>query len=306
MVSQTQWTGLPVAYFFFARVLTYGLALAVLLYARNGSKLALLIVIYGTVFYLDRILIGGRRQELVEFAVIFLMAFCFQRGWCVPRSLMLVGMVAVALFINSVGEYRSLTMHASGPQWQAIADIDFVGNLSNISEHGGEEVKNAVYTIAAVSRTMQLDLGLYHWNSLIFAYVPAQLVGAEIKQAYYISLSQPVWEEFLYTPQTGTTLTGLSDAFQSFWYFGCLKFFLIAYVMQKLWLAARRGNMTAQLLYSLLPVHAMQAITHSTQNFVNPWVHLAIFLLPALLLARGGSKSRSATESAPLTPIKQA
>jgi hypothetical protein len=292
MLSNTQWTGLPVAYFFFARVLTYGLAVAVLLYAKNRSLLALLIIGYCTVFYLDRILIGGRRQELVEFVVIFLLAFAFRRDWFLPRSVMMAGVVMGALLINSIGEYRSATMDPDGPRWDAIADINFVGNLGNISEQGGEEVRNAIYNVGAVSRTMDFDLGLYHWNALVFAYVPAQLVGADLKQSFYISLPQPAFEEFFYTAAKGTTFTGLSDAFQSFWYFGCLKFFLIAYVMQKLWLAARCGGMTAQLLYMLLVVHAMEAITHTTQNFVNPWVHITLFLMPALLLARRSIKSQ--------------
>ncbi|HTJ57796.1 MAG TPA: hypothetical protein VL418_09575, partial [Devosiaceae bacterium] len=38
MTENTQWTGLPVAYLFFARMLTYGFAIAVLMFARNGSR----------------------------------------------------------------------------------------------------------------------------------------------------------------------------------------------------------------------------------------------------------------------------
>jgi hypothetical protein len=304
MTSNTQWTGLPVAYYFFARVLTYGLAVAVLLYAKNRSKLALLIIGYCAVFYLDRILIGGRRQDLVEFVVILLLTFYFQRGWVLPRSAMLVGLVMGALLINSIGDYRSATLHPDGPRWEAVTNIDFLGNLDSISDNGGEEVRNAIYNIGAVSRAMDFDLGLYHWNALVFAYIPAQLVGADVKQSFYIPLPQPAFDEFFYTPVKGSTFTGLSDAFQSFWYFGCLKFFLIAYVMQKIWLAARQGGMTAQILYVLLLVHAMEAITHTTQNFLNPWVHLAMFLLPALLLARRSSKSQGAgraSQTAPLT-----
>jgi hypothetical protein len=133
---------------------------------------------------------------------------------------------------------------------------------------------------------MKFDLGIVHWNQLVFSYVPAQIVGRELKEALYLPMARPLYEEYFYTPAMGSTLTGLADAFQSFWYFGCLKFFLIAFVMQKLWLAARGGNLTAQLLYMLMPVYALQAITHTTHYFVSPWVHLGIFLLPALLWAR--------------------
>jgi hypothetical protein len=66
--------------------------------------------------------------------------------------------------------------------------------------------------------------------------------------------------------------------------------------MQKLWLAAREGSLTAQLLYMLMPVYALQAITHTTHYFVSPWVHLGIFLLPALLMARQPMRRRRGGE----------
>jgi hypothetical protein len=286
MTQNTQWTGLPVAYLFFARMLTYGFALSVLLFARNGSRLALIIALYGATFYLDRIVIGGRRQDTGEFFLMILLAWWFQRNRCIPRPLMLAGLILGALFVNSVGDYRALSSDSNGPKLNEVSNIDFLGNLSQLTEHGGPELTNAVYAIAGVDRTLEFDFGIYHWNQLVFAYVPAQLVGAELKSSLYLPLAVPAYEEFLYTPPLGSTQTGFSDAYQSFWYFGCLKFFLIAFVMQKLWWAARDGNLLAQLLYMLMPMAALEAITHTTQNFVGPWVHIGIFLLPAMLLTR--------------------
>jgi hypothetical protein len=286
MTETTQWTGLPVAYLFFARMLTYGFAIAVLLLARNGSRLALLIALFGASFYLDRIVLGGRRLDTGEFVMIILLALWFQRNRSVPRPVMLAGLVFGTLFITSTGDYRSAAGKEEGPQWSEIASIDFIGNFEKLTEHGGAELTNAAYIIAAVGRTMEFDLGAVHWNQLVFAYVPAQLVGSEIKDELYLPVSSPAYDEFFYTPALGSTLTGLSDAYASFWYVGCLKFFLIAFCMQKLWWWARSGSIVAQLLYMLAPMNALEAITHSTQNFVSPWVHMAIFLLPAVYLTR--------------------
>jgi hypothetical protein len=306
LTETTQWTGLPVAYLFFSRLLTYGFAIAALLFARNGSRLALLIALFGASFYFDRIVIGGRRQDTIEFLLIILLAWWFQRGRCVPRPLMLVGMVFGALLINSAGDYRAATNHRGGPKWDQVASIDFIGNIERLTDQGGAELRNAAYIIAAVERTMEFDLGVSHWNELVFSYVPAQLVGSGFKEALYLPISSPEYEEFLYTPMMGSTLTGFSDAFESFWYFGCLKFFLIAFCMQKLWWAACAGSLRSQLLYMLLPVGAMEAITHSTQSFVSPWIHMAIFLLPALYLARlrpqGPSRRSTAWRAAPSIP----
>jgi hypothetical protein len=307
MTEASQWTGLPVAYLFIARMLTYGFAIAVLLFAHNRSPLALLVALFGAAFYLDRIIFAGRRAELIELATIILMAVWFQRNRCLPRPLMLIGLFLGALFINSIGEYRAATMNDAGPQWTRAADIDFVGNIERLTEEGGSELRNAVYIISAVDRNMEFDLGAFHWNMLVFTYVPRQIVGADLKNALYLPLGDPALEEYQYTPSTGSTVTGLSDAFESFWYFGCLKFLLIAVVMQKLWLAARSGSVTAQLLYMLLPVQAMQAITHYTHNFLMPWPHMAMFLLPALLFARRarGSAGRSSAGHAKLLAAAQ-
>jgi hypothetical protein len=285
-MTEGGWTGLPVAYYFFARMLTYGFAIAVLMFARNGSRVACLIALYGALFFFDRIVIGGRRQDTGEFVMIILLAWWFQRDRCVPRPLMLAGLVIGTLLINSIGDDRSASGKEEGPKWDEIANIDFVGNMQNLTEHGGPELMNAAYIIAAVGRTMEFDLGASHWNDLVFTYVPAQLVGTEFKEALYLPQFSPAYDEFLYTPTPGSTLTGFSDAYASFWYFGCLEFFGIAYCMQKLWWAARGGSFVAQLLYMLMPMWALEAITHSTHAFGEPWVHIAIFLLPGIYLAR--------------------
>jgi hypothetical protein len=133
---------------------------------------------------------------------------------------------------------------------------------------------------------MKFDFGISHWNELVFRYVPAQLVGADLKDALTISVDTPAREEFLYTPVTGSTLTGMNNTFQSFWYFGSLEFGVIGFVMCRLWRAACLGSMNAQLMYSLVLSQALESITHSTDNFIAPWVHMGLFLLPALAFAR--------------------
>jgi len=68
VLNSSQMTGIPVVYLFFARLLSYGFAIAVLLYARTGSRMALLVALFGSVFYLERIVIAGRRADLIEFS----------------------------------------------------------------------------------------------------------------------------------------------------------------------------------------------------------------------------------------------
>ena len=58
-------------------------------------------------------------------------------------------------------------------------------------------------------------------------------------------------------------MPGMMDAFASFWYFGCLKFALIAAILGFIYKAAMRGNTTMQLLYMLSVMPSMLRTTGS-------------------------------------------
>lgn len=284
LTSASQWTGVVIAYNFFAQAMTYGLAIAVLLYVGNGSKIALGIMIFDLMFYVDRIFIGARRGDAAELLVIFALALWFKRSLVVPRSLAVGTVILGTLFIYSTGDYRSSA--AEKPLLATISSIDYQGNLKQVWTEGGAELINTVYQIESVDRHSEFDLGAFHWNVLVFNYVPAQIFGNEFKQALLIKTTDQAYQEFGHKGLTGSTLTGMSDAFRSFWYFGAIKFFVIAYVLARIYSAAISGNAVMQLLYMLMLVNGLHAITHHTNWFVSPWVHLAIFLLPALLYAK--------------------
>ena len=92
--------------------------------------------------------------------------------------------------------------------------------------------------------------------------------------------------EFGFIPVTGSTPTGLSDSFQSFWYFGAMIFYIIGLVMSRWYRAAIRGNVIAQITVLLIVTPSLHAITHSTHWFFVYFVQLAAFLLPVVFLAR--------------------
>lgn len=293
MTDATQWTGLPVAYFFFARMLSYGFAIAVLLYARTSSKIALIIAVFGALFYVDRIVFGGRRADAAEFTLILLLGLWFSRHRAIPRPAMLGILVVGILLINSIRDYRDVA--ADGLALDEVFRIEFVGNFEEIYNEGGYELLNAVYFIEATQRSLTFDLGTFHWNNLVFNYVPAQIFGKDTKDSLIFDLGNVMYEELSYAPHTGTTMTGLADSFGSFWYFGCLEFLAISIIMSKLYLAARAGNITVQLLYMLLITPALHTITHHTSAFLTPWPHMMVFLIPVLWIARTRSRSSGFT-----------
>ncbi|ASV88100.1 putative membrane protein (plasmid) [Ochrobactrum quorumnocens] len=285
-----QMTGIPVVYLFFAQLMPYGLAIALLCFARRPSWTALAIIAFDLVFYFDRILVTGKRAEAIQLFLMILLAFWFYRRLVVPRILMTLGILAGTFLMTSMGDYRQITRAASGFVLDDIMQIDYAENFHETLERGGLEMRNAVQRIDEIDRRLEFDYGKFHWNRVIFTFIPAQLVGSKLKESLQFDTPKPSRD---YNPLTGTTETGLVDAFASFWYFGAFKFLLLAWIMRRLWETAMAGEMLGQLVYMLSVVPAMHAISHQTDWVIPVWIHMAIFLIPVLALCRIRNRSVS-------------
>ncbi len=291
-----QMTGVPVVYVFFSRLLSYGLAIAALCIARRFSWLSLAILVFDLLFYLDRIIITGKRAEAIELVMIFALAWWFYRGRTIPRTAILAGIVLGTLSMNSMGDYRAITKANSTPVWDDIRRIDVVGNLEKVMRDGGDEMRNAIFRINNAATELKFDYGKFHWNRLVFNFVPAQLVGADVKQRFMLPEPEMARD---YNPVVGTTETGMADAFQSFWYLGALKFLLLAYIVRRIWVTANGGEFAAQFTYVLSIIPSMHAVSHQTDWVLMVWVHMLMFAAPALFFAviPAGSRSRYRTIS---------
>jgi hypothetical protein len=279
-------SGIMVAYGFFAQMMTYGFAISALIYASTSSKPALAVLLFDLAMYADRIIVSARRGEMAVVLVILALAFWFRRGWVVPRSIVVGLMIVSVFFIYSTGDYREGAKENG--ILQTIGNINFKDNISSILNNGGPELELAVYQIEAADRRLAFDFGAFYWNVLVFNYVPAQIVGADIKQSLTVETENSALAEFGYEGMTGSTTTGVVDTFRSFWYFGSLVFFLISYILSRIYAAALSGNFVMQIFYLLLIVKGLHAITHNAGWFLTPWLHMLIFLIPALIYAREG------------------
>src|SRR5690606_5947751 len=117
-------TGAAVAYLFFAKLLTYGLAIALLCFVRNPTRLAFAIIAFDTLFVFERIFIAGRRSEAAEFMLLIALALWFQRRWPVPRAAVAAGLAAGMASILVAGEYRQAAHYSNPPDWDAVSGID--------------------------------------------------------------------------------------------------------------------------------------------------------------------------------------
>jgi hypothetical protein len=293
------WTGIITIFVFLSNSLKVGLTVALILHLVKPSPTTLLIVLFDLFFYMHRILVQGRRAAMVELTLMVLLALWFRRRWAPKRWLMIAVLMIGTLMVNSIGDYRSAALAKDGYSWSGagideLLKIDYVGNLRKIAQgtEGNDELKNAAFSMEATDRNLDLDYGLSLWNAFVTAYIPAQLVGGGMKNSLLINIKNSALTEFRYTSNFGTTLTGLVDSFDSFWYFGLIKFFLIGFIMNRWWRAAISGNFVAQLVLMLSVNSSLHAITHTTHHFFLVFVEIAIFLLPILAYARVKSRTK--------------
>jgi hypothetical protein len=288
-----RWTGIITIYVFFSGTLTIGLAIAAVSFLHKRALLSGLTILYGAALVLERAIVRGRRAVMVEIVLAVLLFAWFKYRWAPPRWAMISTLVAGAMIVSSVGQYRNLMLDTKTYNWSGagiaeIFSIDFLGNLApNTSDKlANQEVLNAALTIEAVDRRLSFDYGLSLWNELVFSYVPAQLVGANLKEALQFELDDAARREFGHVQHTGTTSTGIADAFASFWYLGFLKFLAIGSIAGFWFQRAAKGSISAQIVTMLIAVPGLLALTHGTDRFFSVFIMLGVFLLPALLISR--------------------
>jgi hypothetical protein len=287
-VRGTQMSGLPVIYLFFAEFLVFGFALAVFLVYRRFSLWTLAIAGLGALSYIHTIVFAGRREGAIQFVLIIGTLAWFVRKKLPPRPVIVCGILAGSFICYNISVYRSAMKH--GSVFGSGANVSQLKQMNAVTEEG-TEMQNAVYYIAATETLGAYDFGLFHWNVLVFRYFPAQIFGASAKQNLMslggrLEIGMNAEHAYGYENSVGSTVGGITDAFASFWYFGCLEFFAIGYFMRRLYESALRGSPVWQIACALMTVYSLLAITHSTDHAVAPWVQAALFLGPALIYAR--------------------
>lgn len=297
LLNQGQWRGLVVAYNFFASALPYGLVLCLHAALKTYSA-AWLFVFLDVALLCDRAIIGGRRSAAVGLFLVMASALWLFRNYKLPR--VLFGAIAFGgiLLVNSIPDYRSAigegeafssVLLGKSLPLEKLRTIPYLDNLKEAFRTPGTEFGGAVFSLADCDAKGVFDFGLFHWDELIHNYVPAQLVGREFKESLKFKIYDNANQQnvFGYEKDEATAEPGIVDAFRSFWYFGSLKFYLIGLIMGTLLKRAREGSSNAQLGYIILLPPSLVIVSHSTQFFFSPILHMAIFMgVPLFLLKK--------------------
>jgi hypothetical protein len=274
------WTGPATIYLFLGQVINIAFGLFLLRFLKH-PKLTNLIYVLISGWPLLSSVLGGRRQPTMTFVIIigFSLWLVYR---CLPPRILIISAIFIAIFIIPVlGELR-------GGFWDLLLSGNWTEVLSLVQktfaqQQKGEilELRNAAVFIDATKTTGMYGYGSGWWDSIVFQYVPGQIVGYEFKNSLQFNLITPETLENLYGYKipTGSTPTGIGDSFKEFGYLGCLIFALMGYIFKHLWISAVYQKSTfSMILYMGLVSPAMVGLTHGIGRFLQESIFQFIFL----------------------------
>jgi hypothetical protein len=202
-----------------------------------------------------------------------------------PRSAIVAVILMAMLIIPATADYRAKAKEDGA--WAALQALDLQKSFVDYFNEDGTflELGVAAHVIDAYSFAGDYQYGAGYWDQMVFRYIPAQIVGAEVKKGMMLSKSIPYRNG--YKMPIGLTLTGIGDSFAQFGYLGCVFFFFLGGFFRTLWRASLNSqSILVQILYIICVVQALLSVTHSTINFIPGVFFNYLFLWFAAKYAR--------------------
>lgn len=269
------WTG-PIAFYaFIALLFTYGAALAWLLYLYTKQTKSLILAVGGLVATLPTILFYARRELAFIVVIVILLGIFFVRKKVISRIILIPMILIGSVLINKTSDIRSSISTSDTTIVEAIAEA----SKKEAAESDFSELGSGVSDIAIASWTGQYSFLSPYYNSFVSLYVPAFIVGHDIKDGLKAEVESRAGAQYTEYSRGGATHTGFADSFQSMHYFGCFIFLIIAYFMGNVWNKANSGDIKAQLYYMMLLSVSLKVFTESTSVFFS--------ILPLMFLSLG-------------------
>ena len=247
------------------------------------------------------IILAGRRQPTMTVCVIVGLTVWFAKRFVPPKIFFLLLIVIGIFIIPLFGQLRGETWNlAAQRDWETLMSSS-EASLESVMEGEILELRNAAMIMDASASAGRYGYGTGYWDSLVFQFVPGQIVGNDLKRSlqfrwgpdrsYLASLHN-------YYIHSGTTDTGIGDSFREFDYFGCLFFALMGILFRILWISANyHRSKFSMLLYIGLISPAMVAVTHGTGRFLQEAIFQLFFVSAAIYFARRKASTHLALQN---------
>lgn len=283
------WTGPVTIYYFFSKVIYIAFSIFALQLLKKFTLAKLLCALLSSLPILQLIILDGRRQPTMNFILVIGLSLWLARNRLPPRWLVASSIFVMAILIPLFGALR-------GGFWELVLSNDWnslvtasQAAIAKLSTGNVLELRNAALLMDAAERVNTYGFGTGFWDSIVFQYVPGQLVGYDLKAALQFNNIENynLYSFYGYSIPNGSTPTGIGDSFIEFSYFGCIIFAAIAYLFKMLWISSNKyRSITSQLLYIGLMSPAMLGLTHGIGRFVQEAIFQTLFISLVVFHAR--------------------
>ncbi len=275
------WTGKVTIYHFFTGVIFPAMAIFFRHALRKRGVVSWFLFALSLIPPLQATILAGRREATSQLFLTIGLVLLFEKRITPPRWVVPVAAAAAMLIIPATGNYRAI---ASTKEWDKLENLDLVGNFKNfVNRESILELRNAAVLIQSTRARGEYDWGTGYWDEVIWRFVPAQVIGKDLKDWLMVGRDSDEAEEAFakegFQVSIGSTLTGVGDSFREFGFMGAGVFALFGMFFRTMWSAASRsGAVFAQLLYIGTVTSAMRAVTHQTVDFLPGLIYQLIFV----------------------------
>lgn len=266
----TSWTGEVTAWYLLMQTTFFAFALSYLGYLRGERSKILLPVALITAYTIASMLDANVKRSLIaEVAVIVAGGWFFVKYRQPPRVLLLVGCILGTILLHQVGAVRSYIEQGRGTAMEAVMEGVPFKNFQYFTYDQSPEIQQAMVDIYATRQSGRIDGAASLWNQTVHQYVPAFILGRDVKDSLMVDSIQAVEEDYRLNAfdRQGATRTGFSNTFKAFHVMGVFVFMAIGMFMGWLYGMALYGRMWAQFYYLLLLNDGLMAFTESTDRF---------------------------------------
>lgn len=267
--GHVQWSGTIALFYLIFQCIFMALAIAMVRWLATGKKIWAIFGSIALALAVVAIAANAKRSLTAEIVFIIGSSLFFARAWVPPRAVIVTAMIFGTVIVHQVGPIRDYVRAGYGNAFDAVvAGVPFE-SFAYFNPGKAPELTQGVVDIHRANETGQIVGPALLWNKMVQQYVPAFLVGADIKDSLKVDRSAFYEDEFHIFDWRGATRTGFSDSYVSYSVFGVLVFALIGSIMGKLYVKARNGVPWALFLYPLLINDSMFAVTESTTRFFS-------------------------------------
>lgn len=261
---ETEWAGAPVKYFFFALLIYPGFLFSFRAWLERSDHFRAVILALMALYPLAVAAFLGRRGASAVFLIVVAVCIFFRYRWSLHPLAMASVCALAGLIVLLAPAYRAVAS-STGNVRRGVEGLNVKDAMSEtLSGYSYAEYDALVVGCAFYNRELRFDFGTSLYNGLIGCLVPRQIVGEAMKAKLLLELHPEGTTSpdrvYGWALPYGCNPTGPLDAFKSFWFFGCLMYFVLAWWLARLWREALAGSIFHQLAYVLLIPSALATV----------------------------------------------